>query len=172
MKCPLGISNFLEEISSLSYSVVFLYFFAFIAEEGFLISPCYSLELCIQMLISFLFSFAFPHKNQYWLNISWITRNYKWWITPLPEKLYDYYSQALKQKQKTYFWKVKKIKKGDGRDPNRIHIQIGREGSPGELVRGGGIQNIFWFYFDRGLTSVSTENKEWPSPGLCRHWEQ
>ena len=29
------------------------------AKEGFLISPCYSLELCIQMLISFLCSFAF-----------------------------------------------------------------------------------------------------------------
>ena len=51
MKCSLGISNCLEEISSLSHSVVFLYFFALIAEEGFLISPCYSLELCIQMLI-------------------------------------------------------------------------------------------------------------------------
>ena len=36
MKCSLGISNFHEEISSLSHSVVFLYFFAFIAEEGFL----------------------------------------------------------------------------------------------------------------------------------------
>ena len=36
MKCSLGISNFLEEISSLSNSVVFLYFFALIAEEGFL----------------------------------------------------------------------------------------------------------------------------------------
>ena len=59
MKCSLGISNFLDEISSLSHSVVFLYFFAFITEEGFLISPFYSLELCIQMLISFLFSFAF-----------------------------------------------------------------------------------------------------------------
>ena len=43
----------------LSYSVVFLYFFSLITEEGFLISSCYSLELCIQMLISFLFSFAF-----------------------------------------------------------------------------------------------------------------
>ena len=52
-------SNFLEEISSLSHSVVFLYFFALIAEEGFLISSCYSLELCIQLGISFLFSFAF-----------------------------------------------------------------------------------------------------------------
>ena len=58
-KCPLGISNFLEEISSLSHSVVSLYFFALITEEGFLISSCYSLEVCIQMLISFLFSFAF-----------------------------------------------------------------------------------------------------------------
>ena len=48
MKCSLGISNYLEEISSLSHSVVFLYFFALIAEEGFLISSCYSLELCIQ----------------------------------------------------------------------------------------------------------------------------
>ena len=55
MKCPLGISNFLEEISSLSHSVDFLYFFTLISEEGFLISLCYSLELCIQMLISFLF---------------------------------------------------------------------------------------------------------------------
>ena len=59
MKCSLGMSNFLEEISSLSHSIVFLYFFAVITEEGFLISPCYSLEFCIQMGISFLFSFAF-----------------------------------------------------------------------------------------------------------------
>ena len=51
--------NFLEEISSLSHSVVFLYLFALIAEEGFLLSPCYSLKLCIQMGIFFLFSFAF-----------------------------------------------------------------------------------------------------------------
>ena len=35
MKYSLGISNFLEEISSLSHSVVFLYFFALITEEGF-----------------------------------------------------------------------------------------------------------------------------------------
>ena len=42
MKCSLGISDFLEVISSLSHSVVFLYFFALIAEEAFLISSCYS----------------------------------------------------------------------------------------------------------------------------------
>ena len=35
------------------------YFFALITQEGFLISPCYSLELCIQMGVSFFFSFAF-----------------------------------------------------------------------------------------------------------------
>ena len=44
MKYSLGISNFLEEISSLSRSVVFLYFFALIAEEGFLIALGYSLR--------------------------------------------------------------------------------------------------------------------------------
>ena len=43
MKCSLGISSFLEEISSLSHSVVFFYFLALIAEEGFLTSPWYSL---------------------------------------------------------------------------------------------------------------------------------
>ena len=59
MKCSLGISNFLEEISSLSHSIVFLNFLALITEEGFLISPCYSLELCIQQSISFLVCFVF-----------------------------------------------------------------------------------------------------------------
>ena len=45
MKCPLGISNFLEEISSLSHSIDFIYFFALITEEGFLISPSHCLDL-------------------------------------------------------------------------------------------------------------------------------
>ena len=53
------ITHFLDEISSLSNFIVFLYCFALITEEGFLISPCYSSELCIQMGVSFLFSFAF-----------------------------------------------------------------------------------------------------------------
>ena len=56
MRCSLGISNFLEEISSLSHPIVFLYFLALITEKGFPISPRYSLELCIQMGTSFLFS--------------------------------------------------------------------------------------------------------------------
>ena len=59
MKCSLGISNFLEEIFILSHSIVFHYLFSLIAEEGFLVSPCFSLDFCIQMGISFLFSFAF-----------------------------------------------------------------------------------------------------------------
>ena len=63
MKHSLGISNFLEKISSLSHFIVFLYFIVLISEEGFLISPCYSLELCIQMGISFLFSFAFHFSS-------------------------------------------------------------------------------------------------------------
>ena len=56
MKYSLDISNFLEEIPSLSHSIAFFYFFALITEEGFLISLCYYLELCIQMGISLLFS--------------------------------------------------------------------------------------------------------------------
>ena len=39
------------------------YFFAVVTDEGFLISPCYSLELCIQTGISFLFSFAFGFSS-------------------------------------------------------------------------------------------------------------
>ena len=35
---------FSGEISNLSHSIVFLYFFALITEEGFLLSPCYSLN--------------------------------------------------------------------------------------------------------------------------------
>ena len=59
MKSLLGISNFLEEISRLLHSVVFVYFFALITEEGFLISLGYSLEFRIQMGIYFLFSIAY-----------------------------------------------------------------------------------------------------------------
>ena len=45
MKCSPGISNFLEEISSLSHSVVVLYFFALIIQEGFLISPYHTISV-------------------------------------------------------------------------------------------------------------------------------
>ena len=63
MKYSLDIFYFLEEISSLSHSIVFLSFFALITEVGFLISPCYSLEFCIQMGISFLLSFVFHFSS-------------------------------------------------------------------------------------------------------------
>ena len=53
----------IEEISSLSHSIVFLYFFALITEEGFLISSCSSLELCIHMGIPFLFPFSFHFSS-------------------------------------------------------------------------------------------------------------
>ena len=93
MKCSLGISNFLEEISSLSHSIIFLYFFALIAEEGFLISPWFFwnsafkwvyLSLSSLPLASLLFSaifkassdnhFAFLHF--FYLRMVFITASY------------------------------------------------------------------------------------------------
>ena len=62
MKCYLGTSIFFEEVSSLSISIVLLYFFALIAEKVFLISPCYSLELHLDAYI-FPFSFAFSFSS-------------------------------------------------------------------------------------------------------------
>ena len=49
----------------LVFSILFFsfYLFSLITEEVFLISPCYSLEICIQMGISFLFSFAFSFSS-------------------------------------------------------------------------------------------------------------
>ena len=77
MKWSLGISNFLEEISSLSHSTDFLYFCAMITEEGFLISPCYSLNSAFKWVylsfsplpfVSFLFSAICKAS---WDNLSW-----------------------------------------------------------------------------------------------------
>ena len=42
---------------------IFVIYITNITEEGFLIAPCYSLELCIQIGISFLFSFAFNFSS-------------------------------------------------------------------------------------------------------------
>ena len=90
MKCSLGISNFFEEISSLSHFIVFLYFFALITEEDFLISPCFSLELCIQMHISFPFFFAFCFSSQLFVRppqtiILPFSISFSWgWSWPLP----------------------------------------------------------------------------------------
>ena len=73
------VKELFEEISSPSHSVVFLYFFALITEEGFLISPCNSLELCIQMGISFLFSFAFQFYKRTSKDLP-KGRIARWWI--------------------------------------------------------------------------------------------
>ena len=55
---PLAYLIFLKTFLDFPILFFFLYFYALIAEEGFLISPCYFLELSIQMYI-FPFSFAF-----------------------------------------------------------------------------------------------------------------
>ena len=55
LNVPLVSLNFPEEISSFSHSIVFLYFSALITEEGFLISPCYSLELLHSNVYIFFF---------------------------------------------------------------------------------------------------------------------
>ena len=55
---PLVSLSFLKR-SRLPHSIVFLYWLALITQEGFLISPCFSLELCIQRGVSFLSSFVF-----------------------------------------------------------------------------------------------------------------
>ena len=56
---PLVSLIFWRELWSFPFYCFSIVFLALITEEGFLISPCYSLELCIQMDISFFFSFAF-----------------------------------------------------------------------------------------------------------------
>ena len=60
MKCSPGISNFLEEISSLSHSVVFLYFFVLIPEEDFFVSSLLSFGTLHSNgnIFPFLFPFA------------------------------------------------------------------------------------------------------------------
>ena len=55
MKCSLGTSDFLEAISSLSHSIVFLCFFALIAEEDLLIN-----EKCFHSL----FHIDFLHSEE------------------------------------------------------------------------------------------------------------
>ena len=45
------------------HSIIILYFLALITEEGFLISLCFFLELCIHMGISFPFPFAFSFSS-------------------------------------------------------------------------------------------------------------
>ena len=55
MKFSLGISNFLEEISSISHSIFFPLYLCLVHQGDFLIFPCHFLELCTEMGI---FSFS------------------------------------------------------------------------------------------------------------------
>ena len=58
MKYSLGISDYLEEISSLSHRFPLFVCIIHLGRLSYF-SPCYSLELCVQMGVSFAFSFAF-----------------------------------------------------------------------------------------------------------------
>ena len=88
MKCYLGIPNFLEEVCSLSHSIGFLYFLALIMEEGFLISPCCSLELCIQIGRSFLFSFGCVRPPQTSISPCCVSFSWGWFWSPLLVQCY------------------------------------------------------------------------------------
>ena len=61
MACQLDLS---EKMIKIDKPLASLYFFQLITEEGFLTFSCYSLEICIPMGISFLFSFAFHFSSQ------------------------------------------------------------------------------------------------------------
>ena len=58
-------------VSSLSHFMVFLYFLVLITEEGFLISPCFSLGLYIQTSIFLLFSFSISSFISYFNNLKY-----------------------------------------------------------------------------------------------------
>ena len=99
-----GISNFLEEISSLSHSVVFLCFFAVFVKDDLLISPCYSLELCIQLSIFFpfllclsllLFTQLFVKLPQTTPLPSCISFSLGWFWSPPPVQCYKLPSVVL-----------------------------------------------------------------------------
>ena len=61
MKCSVGISDFLAEISSLPHSIVFLCFFALFTLKGFLISPsCSSVQFTSIQLLSCVWLFTTP----------------------------------------------------------------------------------------------------------------
>ena len=63
MKCSVGISNCLEEISSLSHSIIFLNFFALITED------CYPAILSLSCLFFFFFyfnSYVFSSSHACW----------------------------------------------------------------------------------------------------------
>ena len=95
MKCSPGISNFPEEIFSLSNSVVFLYFFAPIAEECFLISFCY-FEVFTQLIFKFTFKqISAPYTYIFFHNEKKLEASKKFSTRELLNKLVYLYSLFL-----------------------------------------------------------------------------
>ena len=72
-------------MSSLVFPILlFSSFFALVTEEGFLISLCYSWELCIKMDIAFLFSLTHNincHNSENWLKEMEIKGPWIWRLT-------------------------------------------------------------------------------------------
>ena len=102
MKCPLGISNFLKEISGLSHSV-FLYFFALFTCEGSFTFPCSSLELCSELgfifphllYLSLLFSHLFVRPPQISTLPSYTSFPWGWFWSPPPVQCYALQADSL-----------------------------------------------------------------------------
>ena len=98
IKCSLGISNFLEEISSLSHWIVFLSPFVLIAEEGFLISPWYSfgtlhsngyIFLFLLWFLLLFFSQLFVRPPQTAILLSCISLSWGWSQSLSPVQCYE-----------------------------------------------------------------------------------
>ena len=79
-KFPLVSPVFLKRSLVFPILIVFLYCYALVTEEGFLIPPGYFLKLCIQMSISFLFFFAFRFFSLH--NYFWGLLRQPFWLFP------------------------------------------------------------------------------------------
>ena len=77
MKCSFDTSGFLEEIASLSHSIVFLFFFVLITEEGFLVSVVQTniLQQGLGFWITFVGDQYLTLKQSFWDSIF---LSYKW----------------------------------------------------------------------------------------------
>ena len=90
MKCSLGMSNFLEEIYNLSRSIVFLYFFALITEEG-IDYFALTTEEGILSLLAILWNSAFK-----WVDLSFSS-------LPLPSLLFSAICKASSDSHFAFF---------------------------------------------------------------------
>ena len=82
MKCSLVSLTFLKR-SHLSHSIVFLYFFALITEEGFLIPPCYSFSSAQSLSRVQLFATSWSIAHQAPLSVGFSRQEY-WSGLPFP----------------------------------------------------------------------------------------